>query len=110
MIFAKALAFSGTLGLAFASVGTRAQEIDGPAGGVAGYGSGDLLLEFFGASASADLVFDIGAPSAYTGLGSGTYSVAEFNGSATHGQPSTGSGNADYVSTFGSYSSSVDWT
>lgn len=87
---------------ALAAVGVHAQEIDtysGP-GFNSGYHNGDLVLVFFSASDTAngapgDLLFNLGPASSFTGLATGTYSVAGFNGSTVAGQGHPGFGNAD---------------
>jgi hypothetical protein len=72
------LALAGLVALAL-SVSARATDIPVTVTADTGYTSGDLLLGFYSASATNDLVFDLGQASNFTGLAAGTYNVAAFS-------------------------------
>ena len=74
------LALAGLVALAL-SVSARATDIPVTVDSSTGYNTGDLLVGFYSASASNDLIFDLGQASNFTGLTPGSYNVAAFNAS-----------------------------
>ena len=76
----KNLLLSGLIALSLAAVSARAVVLPGSdIGGILNAVSGDLVIGFQNASATNDLVIDIGQYTSYEGVAPGTYTIAAFN-------------------------------